>query len=115
MYHRRHGRFGRGEGSGNRRAGFANVVDEISAENDDRYRTCDGPVRAAVRSEPFAQPMVQRVFVVPNDRGAVHLGRSFFVVRVENTLPPESFPKRTNRRVASLIPGKFISSQIRQH
>lgn len=35
------------------------IVDEITAENDDSYRTGNGPVSAAVRYEPFVKPFAQ--------------------------------------------------------
>ena len=45
------------------------VVDEITAENYNGYRSSDTPVRAAVRSEPS----VQHTLIVPKNRRSSHV------------------------------------------
>jgi hypothetical protein len=49
---------GKNGASGCRVAGHGCVV-EINIQNDDSYRTGNGPARAAVRSDPFVQPFAE--------------------------------------------------------
>ena len=58
------------------------AVDEITTDQDDDYRPGDGPVSAAVRSEPF----VQDAFVVLNNRAISHV-RSPFCRRIMEKHP----------------------------
>jgi hypothetical protein len=78
--HRSRSSSSRGDSGSACGAAVTNGVDEISTENDDCYGTGDGPVRATVRSEPFVKPFAQHVPVAPNNRGGIHLRRSFCCV-----------------------------------
>src|SRR6202035_16927 len=87
----------RGYGDGSYAVAVA--VDEIAPEHDDRYRSGYGPVRAAVRSEPFAQ----HALVAWNSRRLGHVHFSCFIVILENALGPAVFPGRQGRCFTSLI------------
>jgi hypothetical protein len=81
---------------------IAVAVDEVASENDNGDGTCDGPVRATIRSEPFVKPFVQFFLVVPNDGAGAHIRSQYLVVVTENVLRPLVVPKPT--RPSSRIP-----------
>jgi hypothetical protein len=87
------------------------AVDEIAAENDDRYETGDGPVRATVGSEPSAQQLLAMI----NDGRGAHVRSSCFVATMENKLGFKLFQVEENRRLVSLIYSELVRLRIRQY